>query len=147
MLLGALVAWFLPRVQYGKDNKNEKLEYLGRGPPPRPLPAVDAEQGQQGGQQQQDGLAPQDVLLGEMQQQQHHQGQQPWLVGGHQQGREQNGERPEPSNEASPPPLPLRSENDHTPPVRTPQPRPWRKPVQAHVRQQPSEEFDMEEYH
>lgn len=97
MLLGAPVAWFLPRVQYGKDNKNEKLEYLGRGPPPRPPSAADAEQGQQGqqgqqgGQQQQNGLTPRDMLPGEMQQQ--HQGLQPQLIGGHQHGREQNGDR------------------------------------------------------
>lgn len=152
MLLGALIAWFLPRVQYGKDNKNETLEYLGRGPPPRPPPAADAEQGQQGGQQQQDGLAPQDVLPGEMQLQQH-QRLQPWLVSGHQQGRKQNGEQPghngeppEPSGEeSSPPPLP--PGNDRTPPVRAPQPRTRRKPVQAHFRQQASEEFAMGEYH
>ena len=144
MLLGAFVAWSLiPRVQYGKDNKNEKLEYLGRGPSPRPPPAVDTEQGQQGGQQQQDGLAPHDVLQGGMQQQQ---GLRPQLVGGHPQGQEQNGERPEPSDEESPLPPP-RPKDDRTPPVLAPQLRPRRKPTQAHGRQQSSEEFKMEQYY
>ena len=59
MLLGALVAWFLPRVQYGKDNKNETLEHLGREPPPKPQSAMDTEQQQQqGGQQREDDPAP-----------------------------------------------------------------------------------------
>ena len=146
MLLGAFVAWsLLPRVQYGKDNKNEKLEYLGRGPPPRPPPAADTEQGQQGGQQQQEGLAPQDVLRGGMQQQQQ-QGLQPRLVGGHPQGQKQNGERPEPSDEESPLPPPP-SEDNRTPPVLAPQLRPGRKPTQAHDRQQSPEELEMERYH
>ncbi len=102
MLLGALVAWFLPRVQYGKDNRNEKLEYLGRGPPSRPPPAADAEQVQQEGQrQQQDSLAPRNVLPGEMQQQQN-QRQQPWPVSELQSSREQDGEQPERSDEESP---------------------------------------------
>lgn len=87
MLLGALVAWFLPRVQYGKDNRNEKLEYLGRGPRPRPPPAADAEQIQQGGQRlQQDSLVPRDVVHPEMQLQQNPRSQ-PLLVGEHQSGR------------------------------------------------------------
>ena len=117
MLLGAFVAWsLLPRVQYGTDNKNKKLEDLGTGPPPRLPPAADTEQGQQGGQQQQDGLVPQDVLEGGMQQQQ---GLRPRLVGGHRQGQEQNGERPEPSDEGTPLPPPP-SEDDRTPPVLAP---------------------------
>lgn len=144
MLLGAFVAWStLPHVQYGKDNKNEKLEYLGRGPPPREPPAADTEQGQQGGQQQQ-GLAPQDVLQGGMLLQQ--QGLRPRLVGRHLQGQEQNGERPEPFNEESPLPPPP-PEKDRTPPVLAPQLRPRRKPTQAHDRQQSSEEFEMERYY
>ena len=121
MLLGAFVAWsLLPRVQHGKDNKNEKLEELGKGPPARLPSTADPEQGQQGGQQQQDGFAPQDVLQGGMQPQQ---GLQPRLVGGHQRAQEQNGERPEPSDEESPPPPPP-PENDRITPVRTPQLRP-----------------------
>ena len=141
------MAWsLLPRVQYGKDNKNEKLEYLGRGPPPREPPAADTEQGQQGGQQQQQGLAPQDVLQGGMQQQQQQQGFRPRLVGGHPQGQKRNGERPEPSDEESPLPPPP-AEDNRTPPVLAPQLRPRRKPTQAHDRQQSSEELEVEQYY
>ena len=72
MLLGALVAWFLPRVQYGKHNENEKLEHLGRGPPPRAQPTVNAEQYQQQGDQQGQGnLATEDVPPRKMQQLRH----------------------------------------------------------------------------
>ena len=144
MLLGAFVARsLLPRVQYGNDNKNEMLEELGKGPPPRPPSTPDPEQGQRGGQQQQAGSAPQDVLQGGIQLQQ---GLRPRLVGGHQQVQEQNGERAEPSDEESPPPPPP-PRNDDITPVRTPQLRPRRRPIQAHGRQQSPEEHVMEQYY
>ena len=146
MLLGAFVALsLLPRVQHGKDNKNEMLEELGKGPPPRPPSTADPEQGQQGGQQPQDGFAPQDVLQGGMQPQQE---LRPRLVGGNRRAQEQNGERSETSAEESPPPPPPPpSENDRITPVRMPQLRSRQRPIQAYGRQQSPEEYEMKQYY